>query len=205
MEENKEIKRLSRSAIAEYKAKLDKMKNDTRLEIAQQIKEARAFGDISENAEYDAAMDHQARIEYEIAQLEELLANVEEIDEDNIDLSAVNVGGRVRVKCVDDGSVQEYDIVSTTEVEPFGRNVKIRCSDSDYNKSLGYQAGEIVDTKIPPKLSNESPLGRSLLGAKRGDQVSIIVPNGSVIQYQVEDILKVPDTPQGSIVEERPL
>ena len=203
MEENKEIKRLSRSAIAEYKARLDELKNVTRLEVAQQIKEARAFGDISENAEYDAAMDHQARIEYEIAQLEELLANVEEIDEENIDLSAVNVGGRVRVKCLDDNSIQEYDIVSTTEVEPFGRSVKIQCADSDYNKSLGYKAGDVVDATIPPKLSNESPLGRRLLGAKRGEQVSIVVPNGSVMQYQVEDILKVPDIPQGRIVGEQ--
>lgn len=199
--ENQEMKRLSRAAIEEYRAKLDQLKNVTRLEVAQQIKEARAFGDISENAEYDAAMDNQARIEYEIVQLEELLANVEEIDSESLDLSTVNVGGRVRVVCVDTGHEEEFDIVSTSEINPFGHKVIIECAPSDYNTSLGYAAKEHVEIIQPPKLSNESPLGRALLGHKSGDRVDVVTPRGSM-QYKITDIVKVPEAPQGKIVSE---
>lgn len=201
MDDNNEVKRLSKAAIAEYRAKLDELKNVTRLEIAQQIKEARAFGDISENAEYDAAMDNQARIEYEIVQLEELLANVEEIDEANVDISSVNVGGRVRVRCKSDDMVEEYDIVSTSEVEPFIRKVTIECSDDDLNKRLGYKKGQTVSLTSPAKLSNESPLGRSLLGHRKGDQVEVYSPRG-VLSYVIEDIIKVPDMPHGKLISE---
>lgn len=202
MEENKEVKRLSKTAIAEYQDKLDELKNVTRLEVAQQIKEARAFGDISENAEYDAAMDHQARIEYEIAQLEELLANVEEIDEESIDLSSVNVGGRVRLTCLNDDSVDQYDIVSTTEVEPFARRIKIECSDAPHNMEIGYQVGQIVEFVLPPKLSDESPLGQSLVGAKQGEDVQIITPNGKMMKYHIDEILKAQELPRGKVVAE---
>lgn len=202
MEDEKQVKRLSKAAIAEYQAKLDELKNVTRLEIAQQIKEARAFGDISENAEYDAAMDHQARIEYEIAQLEDLLANVEEIDEESIDISSVNVGGRIRVTCLDDKQTEEYDIVSTSEAEPFGRIVKIECNKSKHNTELGFASGDVVEITYPPKLSNESPLGRSLLGAKAGDKVNVTAPHG-VLQYRVDDIAKIPELPQGKILSEK--
>lgn len=200
MEENKEKKRLSKSAITEYQERLDELKNVTRLEVAQQIKEARAFGDISENAEYDAAMDHQARIEYEIVQLEELLANVEEIDEDSIDLSAVNVGGRVRLTCQETNETSEYYIVSSTEVDPFARVMRIECADTPHNKKLGYEPNQIVDISVPARLSNESPLGRQLLGRKKGDTVSVTVPSGSILSYHVDDILKMQEAPRGKVL-----
>lgn len=199
--ENKEAKRLSRSAIAEYRARLDDLKNVKRMEIAQQIKEARAFGDISENAEYDAAMDNQARIEYEIVQLEELLANVEEIDEGSIDLSVVNVGGRVRIESLQTGELAEYDIVSTSEIEPFARRVEIACSDSSYNREHGFLEGQRVKVDLKAKLSNESPVGKALIGHKEGDTVDVVAPGGTM-RYRILDILRQPDTPQGKVVAE---
>lgn len=199
--ENKEVKRLSRSAIAEYKMRLDDLKNVKRLEVAQQIKEARAFGDISENAEYDAAMDNQARIEYEIAQLEELLANVEEIDEDSLDFSVVNVGGRIKIECLENNEHAEYDIVSTSETEPFARKLTILCNESEFNAKAGFKAGDKIEVEVPAKLSNESPVGKALLGHKEGDVVDVVTPGG-VLSYRIEMILRQPEIPQGRTVEE---
>lgn len=195
MKNEKEIRRLSQSAVTEYKAKLDDLKTVKRLEIAQQIREARAFGDISENAEYDAAMDMQARIEYEISQLEELLANVEIIDDGSIDLTSVSVGGRVKVK-QDNLEPEEFDIVSTTEIEPFVRKVVIECNDSDINARLGHKPGEKVEVTMPVRLSNESAVGKALIGHKAGDMVEAITGNG-IIRYQILDITKIPEIPKG--------
>lgn len=199
--ESKQPKRLSRAAIAEYRAKLDQLKNVTRLEVAQQIKEARAFGDISENAEYDAAMDNQARIEYEIAQLEDLLANVEEIDEDSLDFSTVNVGGRVRIQSMEDDCMEEYDIVSTSEVEPFAKKIKLVCIDDSYNSKLGFSANDEVEIVYPAKISNESPVGKALIGRKTGETVDVQIAN-KIIHYKVMDIVKIPETPIGRVVSE---
>ncbi len=199
--ENAEIKRLSRSAIADYHARLDDLKNVKRLEVAQQIKEARAFGDISENAEYDAAMDNQARIEYEIAQLEELLANVEEIDEESIDLSVVSVGGRVKIECKESKVVEVFDIVSTSETESFSRKVTIFCSDAAINRQLGHKEGDIVDVVYPAKLSNESPVGRAILGHKEGDTIDVTAPSG-LVHYTILSIERTPDFPQGRVLRE---
>lgn len=201
MEQN-ETKRLSKTAIAEYKARLDDLKNVKRLEVAEQIKEARAFGDISENAEYDAAMDNQARIEYEIVQLEELLANVEEIDEQNIDLSVVSVGGRVKLQYGTDNKIEEFDIVSTSEAEPFARTAVIECNDSSTNKELGYKKGEQVEVLVPAKLSNESPVGRAILGHKTGDSIDVVAPIG-VISYEILSIERVTELPQGKVISEQ--
>lgn len=199
--EQSETKKLSRSAIEEYQARLEELKNVKRLEVAEQIKEARAFGDISENAEYDSAMDNQARIEYEIVQLEELLANVEEIDESSIDTSVVSVGGRVRLKRLADNVEEVLDIVSTNEIEPFARRVTLECSESAYNKRLGYKAGQKVELEYPAKLSNESPVGRAILGRSSGDTVEVAAPGG-VVQYEVLDIERTPDLPQGKVIAE---
>lgn len=200
MEQN-EVKKLSRAAIAEYQARLEDLKNVKRLEVAEQIKEARAFGDISENAEYDSAMDNQARIEYEIVQLEELLSNVEEIDEKSIDISIVSVGGRIRLKNLKDNEEEVLDIVSTNEIEPFARKVTLECSETDYNKRLGYKAGQKVELQYPAKMSNESPVGRAIIGRKAGDTVEVAAPGG-VMQYEVVEIERTPDFPQGKVLSE---
>lgn len=202
--ENTETKRLSKAAIADYQARLNELRNVKRLEVAEQIKEARAFGDISENAEYDAAMDNQARIEYEIAQLEELLANVEEIDEESIDISVVSVGGRIQLERTDKGSVEEFDIVSTSETEPFGRKVLLVCSDAPVNQRLGYQEGQQVEVFYPAKLSNESPVGRAILGRKEGETVDVMAPAG-MVRYRIVSIERAPETPQGRVMQEEVL
>lgn len=200
--ESSETKRLSKATIAEYKERLADLKNIVRLEVAQQIKEARAFGDISENAEYDAAMDHQARIEYEISQLEDLLANVEEIDESNFDLTAVNVGCRVKLIGTSDSSEYEFDIVSTSESDPFGKVIKVKCDDTDENKRMGYTAGELVEIVLPSKLSNESPIGRAVIGHKLGDTVDVSTPKGT-LSYTVMGIEKIPFAPKGKIISDK--
>ena len=135
--EKKEMMQLSRSAYNEYQAKLEYMKNTRRLEVAQHIKEARAFGDISENAEYDAAMDEQSALEAEIVQLEDLLAHVEVLDESAIDLTSVSVGTRVRLHLEEQDFEEEFDMVSITEVEPFRKRMDIKCDGSELNHIRG--------------------------------------------------------------------
>lgn len=199
--ENNGVKKLSRAAIDERKAKLDDLKNNKRLEVAQEIKEARAFGDISENAEYDAAMDRQARIEYEIHMLEEELKNVEEIDENTIDFSTVSIGARVVMQELDSNEQMVWDVVSTSESEPFGKILKIECLDSDYNKSQGYKDGDIIEFKVPAKLSNESKIGSMILGKRKGDIVTIESPRNTK-DYKIINIERIPEQPQGYIISE---
>ncbi len=147
--EKKEYMQLSRTAFNEFQAKLEHLKNTRRLEVAQHIKEARAFGDISENAEYDAAMDEQSALEAEIAQLEDLLSHVEVLDESAIDLSSVSVGTRITVHLVEHDFTETYDIVSTTESEPFRKRFKVRCDGSERNRALGYKEGDEITHECP--------------------------------------------------------
>ena len=218
--ENKQIKQLSRTAFKEYEAKLEYMKNTRRLEVAQHIKEARAFGDISENAEYDAAKNEQAEVEErifkledmikkdeqsaleaEIAQIEELLLHVEVIDESSIDLSTVNVGTRIVLQSLRTGETEEYDVVSTTEAEPFRKSFMVKCDGSETNRNLGYTAGEEIFYEAPPRLSNDSPVGHAILGHKAGDVVDVVAPAG-ILQYKVISIGKKPDAPTGAYTQE---
>ncbi|MGI6193182.1 MAG: transcription elongation factor GreA [Christensenellales bacterium] len=202
--EKKEYMQLSRSAFNELQAKLEYLKNTGRLEVAQHIKEARAFGDISENAEYDAAMDEQSALEAEISRLEDLLAHVEVLDESAIDLSSVGVGTRIQVYLVERDYTAKYDIVSTTESDPFGKVLEIRCDGSERNKNLGYQEGEVIKYEVPPKLSNDSPVGHALLGHRVGDSVEVAAPSG-FLHYQILSIERTPDTPTGHVLSEEPL
>lgn len=195
--EKKEYMQLSRTAFNEFQAKLEHLKNTRRLEVAQHIKEARAFGDISENAEYDAAMDEQSALEAEIAQLEDLLSNVEVLDESAIDLSSVSVGTRITIHLVEHDFTETYDIVSTTESEPFRKRFKVRCDGSERNRALGYKAGEEITYECPPKLSNDSPVGHELLGHKAGQTVEVAAPSG-FLHYQIVSIERTPDSPSGT-------
>ena len=194
--EKKEMMQLSRSAYNEYQARLEYMKNTRRLEVAQHIKEARAFGDISENAEYDAAMDEQSALEAEIAQLEDLLAHVEVLDESAIDLTSVSVGTRVRLRLMEHDFEEEFDMVSITEVEPFRKRVELKCDGSETNRIRGYEKGRVISLEFPPRMSNESPVGRAILGHKVGQTVEVVAPAG-VLHYQILSIAKTPDTPTG--------
>ncbi len=139
---------------------LTQLKVVSRKEVAQKIREAREQGDLSENAEYDAAKEEQREIEARIEELEELLKNVEVVDEDDVSADSVNVGCEVKILNVTANREMTYQLVGTTEA-----NV------------------------LKGKISNESPVGRALLGAKVGDEVTVELPTGSVV-YRVLGIRK---------------
>ncbi|MCR5181885.1 MAG: transcription elongation factor GreA [Clostridia bacterium] len=135
-------------------AELDELITVKRPEIAEKLKEARAFGDLSENAEYDAALDEQAETEERIQKLEEMVKNAEIINEDEISNDFVGVGLNVKVKNLVTKEVSTYSIVGTTEVDPFAEPF--------------------------PKISNESLIGQHLIGKKKGDEVEVVVPDGTL-------------------------
>ena len=141
------------------KAEIQFLSNDKRREVADRIRVARDFGDISENAEYDDAKNEQAMLEHKIAQLEERLVNARVIDTDDVDLSVVSIGAKVRLKDVDANQTVEYIIVGSAEANP-----------------------------AEAKLSNESPVGKALLGHKRGETVSVAVPRGPARKLKITKI-----------------
>jgi transcription elongation factor GreA len=139
---------LTPEGLANLKAELDELTTRRRREVAGRIKEAREFGDISENAEYDDAKNEQAMLEARIASLEEKLRSATVIDAADIGTDIVGVGTIVHVKD-EAGKSTKYTIVGSAEASP----------------------GEM-------KLSNESPVGKALLGHKRGEEVAIATPKG---------------------------
>ena len=128
---------------------LENLKTVRRKEVAEKIKEARGQGDLSENAEYDAAKEEQGEIESRIVQLENLLRNAEVIDEDVLKMDVVNLGSKVTVLDVEFDEEMEYTIVGSTEADPMNG-----------------------------RISNESPLGMALLGQKVGATVMADTPDG---------------------------
>ena len=142
---------ISRKHYEEIKEELDYLITVKRGEIGKAIQHARAFGDLSENSEYDEARNEQAEVESRIARLEEIINNATILDDSNIDTTSVSVGCIVTVKDEKTGEVSEYTIVGSTESDPF--------------------AG---------KLSDESPYGKALLGKKAGELVSFETPGGMV-------------------------
>ena len=130
---------------------LENLKTVRRKEVAEKIKEARGQGDLSENAEYDAAKEEQGEIESRIVQLENLLRNAEVIDEDVLKMDVVNLGSKVTVLDVEFDEEMEYTIVGSTEADPMNG-----------------------------RISNESPLGMALLGQKVGATVMADTPDGEV-------------------------
>lgn len=130
---------------------LENLKTVRRKEVAEKIKEARGQGDLSENAEYDAAKEEQGEIESRIVQLENLLRNAEVIDEDVLKKDVVNLGSKVTVLDVEFDEEMEYTIVGSTEADPMNG-----------------------------RISNESPLGMALLGQKVGATVMADTPDGEV-------------------------
>ena len=140
---------------------LQNLKVVKRKEVAQKIKEAREQGDLSENAEYDAAKDEQRDIELRIEELEKLLKNAEVVVEDEIDLDKINIGCKVKVYDVEEDEEMEFKIVGSTEAN-----------------------------SLQNKISNESPVGQALMGKKAGDVVDVETQAG-VIQYKVLEIQRV--------------
>lgn len=152
---------LTQEELGKRKERLEYMKTDRRLQIAEDLKFARSLGDLSENAEYDAAKDEQAKNEYDIEQLEKELENVKIIgvDQDN-DTKTISVGTTVKIEFVDLGLEQVYRIVGSAEADP-------------------------EDGRI----SNESPIGMALLGKKARNVVEAHTPGG-VQKIRIKSITK---------------
>ena len=140
---------------------LKALKVNKRKEVAVKIKEAREQGDLSENAEYDAAKDEQRDIEIRIEEIDNILKNAEVVVEDDIDVNVVNVGSKVKIKDLEfpDEEPEEYKIVGSTEAD---------C--------------------LNGKISNESPVGIALIGSKVGDVVTVESNTGDIIKYEVLEI-----------------
>ena len=156
MEAKKNI--LTYEGLKKYEDELENLKVVKRQEVAQKIKEARAQGDLSENAEYDAAKDEQRDIEARIDELEKILKNAEVIVEDEVDLDKINIGCQVKILDIEMNQELDYKIVGSTEAN-----------------------------SLKGKISNESPVGRALIGAKTGDIVRVETPGGE-LEYQVLEI-----------------
>ncbi|MDO4622562.1 MAG: transcription elongation factor GreA [Eubacteriales bacterium] len=141
---------LTSSGLKALEEELTNLEVNKRREIAEKLKEARAQGDLSENAEYDAAKDEQAQIEARIAEIHSLLKNSEVIDESEADANKVNIG------------------------------CKIRVLDETYDEELEFQiVGSTEANSLKGKISNQSPLGAGLLGHQVGEVVSITTPGGA--------------------------
>ena len=152
---------LTYEGLKRYEDELQNLKVFKRKEVAQKIKEAREQGDLSENAEYDAAKDEQRDIELRIEELEKLLKNAEVVVEDEIDLDKINIGCKVKVYDMDEDEEMEFKIVGSTEAN-----------------------------SLQNKISNESPVGQALIGRKAGDIVDVETQSG-VIQHNVLEIQRV--------------
>ena len=146
--------------LRKLESELEELKTVKRKEIAEKIKVALSFGDLSENSEYDEAKNDQAIIEGRIAEIENQLKNVRVLDENELTTETVHIGSRVRAKEEPKGAEVEYRIVGSTEADPM--------------------AGRISD---------ESPVGKAFLGSRVGDKVEVVVPNG-VRYYTILEILK---------------
>ncbi len=160
MAEKKNI--LTYEGLKALEDELQDLKVNKRREVAAKIKEAREQGDLSENAEYDAAKDEQRDIELRIEEIDKILKNAEVVVEEDVDENVINVGSQVRLLDLEFKEEMEYKIVGSTEVD---------C--------------------LNGKISNESPVGLALIGAKVGDVVEVEVPSGDVVKYEILDIQKV--------------
>ncbi|SNT13857.1 transcription elongation factor GreA [Anaerovirgula multivorans] len=151
---------LTLKGLKKIEEELEQLKTVRRKEVAERIKQAIAFGDISENSEYDEAKNEQAQVEERIMKLEGMLKKARVIDEDDINLDQVSIGTTVQVEDMEFDEIVEYTIVGSAEADPY----------------------EL-------KISNESPVGRALLGKKIGDVVEVQIPDGTT-KYKVLNIEK---------------
>lgn len=151
---------LTPQGLKKLEDELEMLKTVKRKEIAEKIKLAISFGDLSENSEYDEAKNEQGQVEERINKLENMLRKAVVIDEKNIKTDAVSIGARVQVQDLEFDETIEYTIVGSTEADPY----------------------EL-------KISNESPVGAALIGAKVGDTVEVQIPDG-VTKYEVLKITR---------------
>lgn len=149
---------LTQEGLKKLEDELENLKSVKRREVAERIKVAIGYGDISENSEYEDAKNEQAFIEGRVITLEKMLRNARIINSDEIDTDTVGIGATVSVEDLEFGDIVEYTIVGTAESNP-----------------------------LQNKISNESPVGKAILGKKKGTVVDVNVPAG-VIQYKIVDI-----------------
>ncbi len=152
---------LTESGLKKLEEQLDYLVSVRRNEISEQIAIARGFGDLSENAEYDEAKKEQAKVEAEITRLQATIRTATVVADDEITTDRVSIGTAVQVKDLEDGETYEYAIVGANEADPF-----------------------------QDKISIDSPVGAGLIGARKGETVSITIPAG-VMQYKVLGIRKL--------------
>lgn len=151
---------LTQEGLKKLEEELENLKSVKRREVAERIKIAIGYGDISENSEYEDAKNEQAFIEGRIITLEKMLRNARIINNDEVDINTVSIGSIVTLRDIEYNDTFEYSIVGTAESDP-SQN----------------------------KISNESPVGKSILGKKKGSIVDVNVPAG-IIQYEIIDIKK---------------
>ncbi|MBE5934558.1 MAG: transcription elongation factor GreA [Lachnospiraceae bacterium] len=155
-----EKKKITYEGLKKLEDELQDLKINRRKEVAEKIKEARELGDLSENAEYDAAKDEQRDIEARIEEIDKILKNVEVVDEDEVDLSKVSIGCKIILKDLEFDDELEFKIVGSTEAN-----------------------------SLKGKISDESPVGRAINGKKVGDVVEVETQEG-MIKYQIMQIQK---------------
>ena len=150
--------KLTREGLLALEAELEELKSTKRKEIAEKIKVALSFGDLSENSEYDEARNEQAKTEARISELEALIENAIIVDEDTIDTSIANIGSTVLVYDVEEQEEIEYNIVGSIEADPFAN-----------------------------KISDQSPIGRAIVGNKEGTTVTVEAPGG-IIHLEIRKV-----------------
>ena len=149
---------LTREGYEKLQSEIEFLQTEKRREIAERIRIAREFGDIAENAEYDDAKNEQAMLEHRIATLEERLLEARVVAEDEVSTDVVSIGSTVRLKDIEANQTVEYHIVGSAEVNPAER-----------------------------KLSNESPVGRAIMGHKKGETVEVAAPRGT-LKFKILEI-----------------
>ena len=154
---------VTHEGLKKLEEELNNLRTVKRKEVAEKIKVARGYGDLSENAEYDAAKEEQAIVEARIADLEATLKVARIIDDDDLSAGTVSIGMRVRILAEgdDEDEAEEYDITGSTE------------ADMDMNR-----------------ISDESPVGAALVGHKAGDEVEVTLPNGNIIDYKILSVAR---------------
>ena len=150
-----EIK-MSASGLKAMQDELEYLKTVRRKELAEEIKEARSHGDLSENSEYDEAKNTQGLVENRITELEQMIKNAVIIDESELSVDNVSVGTHVTIQMTGEDETEEYDIVGRTEADP-----------------------------LNGKISDESPVGHALLGRAVGAKTEVLLPTGHTVEYTV--------------------
>lgn len=153
-----EKKKITYEGLKKLEDELQDLKVNRRQDVAQKIKEARELGDLSENAEYDAAKDEQRDIEARIEEIDKILKNVEVVDEDEVDLSKVGIGCQIKLKDLEYDDILEFKVVGSTEANT-----------------------------LKGKISDESPVGKAINGKSVGDVVEVETQEG-VIKYEILEI-----------------